>query len=48
MVVITSLFAGGILFGMMFGFSLPKDARTRITAIYKGLLDYRQKEKMNV
>ena len=43
--VIKSLFVGGVLFGMMFGFSLPKDMRTRIIEIYKDLIDYRRKEK---
>ena len=43
--VIKSLFVGGVLFGMMFGFSLPKDMRTRITEIFESLFDNRRKEK---
>ena len=42
---ITSLFTGSILFGLVLGFGLPKDMRTRIVAIYKDLIDYRWKEK---
>ena len=42
---IISLFTSSILFGLVLGFSLPKDMRTRIVAIYKDLANYRRKEK---